>query len=75
MKKKNNNNLIYINIVGRHSYLYFTSINRAGDYLGIAPNSVKWAINHHNKLINNKDEVFTIELVDGSEIPYKYINN
>lgn len=75
MKEKKNNKLIYINIVGRESNLYFTSANRAGMRLKLQPNSVNWAIKHQNKLITENDEVCTIELVDGSEIPYKYINN
>lgn len=54
---------------------YFTSINRAGLYLGLAPASIKWAIEHENVLRNYNDEDVTIKLVDGSEIPYKLINN
>lgn len=73
MKRKTSNNLILVNI-GEDKY-YFTSANRAGNLLGIQPNSVNWAIKHHNKLISNDDRIVTIELIDGSEIPYKYINN
>lgn len=73
MKRKKNNNLILVN-VGADEKHYFTSANRAGNLLGIQPNSVNWAINHKNKLISNDDRIVTIELIDGSEIPYKYIN-
>lgn len=74
MKRKKNNNLILVN-VGTDEKHYFTSANRAGQFLGIQPNSVNWAIVHGNTLINNNDKKVTIELIDGSEIPYKYINN
>ena len=73
MKRKKNNNLILVN-VGADEKHYFTSANRAGQFLGIQQNSVNWAIVHGNTLINNNDKEVTIELVDGSEIPYKYIN-
>lgn len=74
MRRKENNNLILVTTSNRESK-YFTSLTKAGYYLGIATQSVKWAIEHHNELVNNKDEKITIELIDGSEIPYKYINN
>lgn len=73
MKRKKNNNLILVN-VGKTKH-YFTSATRAGDYLGIQGNSVNWAILHNNVLKNNNNEDVTIELVDGSDVPYKYINN
>ena len=72
-RKKNNNNLICVNS-GNEKH-YFTSTSKTGEFLGIAPGSVQWAIDHHNVLINNKDEEVTIEIVDGSEIKFKYINN
>lgn len=70
--KKQNNNLICVKI-GEHKY-YYTSANRAGVKLGLQQNSVNWAINHKNKMITENDEIATVEIVDGSEIPYKYIN-
>lgn len=73
MKMKKNNNLVLIN--EGEKKLYFTSFNRAGMHLGLQANSIKWAVNHNNVLYNNRDEKITIELVDGSDIPYKYINN
>ncbi len=73
MKRKKNNNLILVNVgMTKH---YFTSANRAGDYLGLGNNSIMWAIMHHNELSNNKGDIITVEIVDGSDVPYKYINN
>lgn len=72
-RKENNNNLICVT-AGTEKH-YFTSTTRAGQFLGLAAGSVQWAIDHHNVLVNNKDEDVTITIVDGSEIQYKYINN
>lgn len=74
MRNKNNNNLIAIRYDGG-DMLYFTSTNRAAMKLAIAPASVKWAIEHNNVLTDVEGKVFTIGIVDGSEIPYKLINN
>lgn len=74
MKKKTNNNLIAIKY-SSGDMLYFTSVNRVGMKLAIAPASVKWAIDHNNVLTDIEGKTFTIEVVDGSDIPYKYINN
>ena len=65
--------LICINICGEKHY--FTSATKAGMYLGVQYNSIIWAIEHKNKVITKDDRVCTITIVDGSEIPYKYINN
>lgn len=73
MKNKRNNNLILVN-VGKVKH-YFTSANRAGKFLNLQANSISWAILHKNVLTNNAGETVTIECVDGSEIPYKFINN
>lgn len=73
MKTKENNNLILI--TENNKKIYFTSSHRAGNYLGVQGNSVNWAIVHNNKLKNKNNEEVKIELVDGSEIPYKLINN
>ncbi len=73
MKQKTNNNLILVKS-GNEKH-YFTSTNRAGKFLGLQANSINWAIVHGNILFNNKDEEVTVNLIDGSEIPYKYINN
>lgn len=73
MRTKKDNNLILVN-VGKKKH-YFASATRAGNYLGMQGNSVNWAIIHRNPLCNNNGEPITIELIDGSDIPYKLINN
>ncbi len=74
MRRKENNNLVAIRY-NDGNMLYFTSTNRAAMKLGIAAASVKWAIDHNNVLTDYEGKVFTIGIVDGSEIPYKLINN
>ena len=74
MRKKKDNNLIQISY-GEERKLYYTSIGRASVKLGLSVPSVKWAIEHHNVTCSNADEIVTIGIVDGSDIPYKYINN
>jgi hypothetical protein len=73
MKTKKDNNLVLVN-VGNKKY-YFTSLTRAGRFLGLQSSSISWAIAHRNELTNNAGEKVTITLVDGSDIQYKYINN
>lgn len=68
----NKNNLVCINI--GEEKLFFTTPGKAGLYLGLQYNSVMWAINHKNKLITKDDRVCTVKIVDGSDIPYKYID-
>ena len=74
MKRKKNNNLVLVTVNDNELH-YFTSSNRAGDFLGLQSNSINWAIIHSNELINNDGKKVTIKLIDGSEIPYKLINN
>lgn len=74
MKKKKDNNLILLNFSDGRK-LYYTSMNRAGKKLGLASTSIDYAITHNNKFITNDDIIVTVEKIDGSEIPYKYINN
>ena len=73
IKKKKDNNLICI--ASGNEKQYFTSINRAGLYIGLAAGSIKYAMERNSILKNKNDEDITIKLVDGSEIPYKLINN
>ncbi len=73
MSKKKDNNLILVNVGNKKHY--FTSAGKAGNFLGLQGPSVSWAISHRNELTNNAGETVTIEIVDGSEIPYKLINN
>lgn len=70
--KKKDNNLVCITI-GKKK-LYYSTYRKAGLLLGVQAASIQWAIKHKNKLITMDDKVATIELIDGSEIPYKYIN-
>ena len=74
MRKKKDNNLVAINFADGEKQ-YYTSYTRAGYRVGLAPASVKWACNHNNTLYDLNDRELTISLVDGSMIPYKYINN
>ena len=74
MRRKMNNNLVSINYSNGNA-IYYTSMNRAACRLGINPASVKWAVEHGNVLTDYEGKVFTIGIVDGSEVPYKYINN
>lgn len=74
MRKKQNNNLIAVRYDnGRTDY--YTSLNRIAIKLALAPASVKWAIEHNNVLTDVEGKVLTIGIVDGSEVPYKLINN
>lgn len=71
--KKRNNNLICIDVEGEKQY--YTSASRAGKVLGLANCSVNWAIVHENTLVNNDGKKVRISMIDGSDVPYKYINN
>ena len=74
MRKKQNNNLIAVSYNnGRTDY--YTSLNRIAIKLALAPASVKWAIDHNNILTDVEGKALTIGIVDGSEVPYKLINN
>ena len=72
-KGKKSNDLVLIHIGDKD--IYFTTCTFAGNYLGIQANSVAYAITHKKVLMTTDDEKVTIELVDGSEVPYKLINN
>jgi len=73
MRRKQNNNLVAIRY-NDGDMLYFTSTNRVAMKLGIAPASVKWAIEHNNVLTDVEGKVFTVGIVDGSNILWKDIN-
>lgn len=72
-KKKKDNNLVCV-LIGNTPH-YFTSATRAGKYVGLASCSVVWAMTHNNDLTTEKGESIKFSIVDGSDIPYKYINN
>jgi len=67
------NNLIMVK--SEKSSKYFTNLNRAAKFVGIQPNSVSWAILNGNVIKDKEGNDITLSMVDGSEIPYKYINN
>lgn len=74
MRKKQNNNLIAVRYDnGRTDY--YTSLNRIAIKLALAPASIKWAIEHNNVLTDVEGKILTVGIVDGSEVPYKLINN
>lgn len=68
-----NNTLVCINIGDEKRY--YTTARKAGLYLGIQSTSVLYAYKKKNRLITKDDRVCTITLEDGSDVPYKYINN
>ena len=73
MKKKNNNLVAIIYKDGETKY--YTSPTTAGLKVGLANRSVTWAIEHGNVCTDFNDRGFIIKIVDGSEVPYKLINN
>lgn len=74
MKQKKDNNLIAV-IYEDGEKRYYTSYTRAGRSCGIAQCSVDWAVRHENVLTDMNDRKFQFKIVDGSDIPYKLINN
>ena len=76
MAKKIDNNLYHLVDLectdGIGKTLYFTSLVKAADYLGIMRNQLDYAI-YKNAGIWNKRWKITLE--DAAEVPYKYINN
>lgn len=73
MRPKKDNKLIAIDFGGEKHY--FTSLNRVGFKVGLATASIKWAIDHNNTLCSYDGRDFKVYYIDGSDIPYKYINN
>ena len=74
MKKKENNNLILLSFSDGRK-IYFTSMNRAGKHIGLTQASIRWSIDHNTSMKTNGDAEVYATIVDGSEIPYKLINN
>ena len=74
MSKKKDNNLVVLNFSDGRK-LYFTSMNKAALHLGLNIGSINWAIMRHTKMVTNGDIEVTVTIEDGSDIPYKYINN
>lgn len=74
MRKKENNNLICVEV--NNEKFYYTSMNRAAKKLSIQEASVRWAVmTNKNPLLPDGTRIAKVTLIDGSEIPYKYINN
>ena len=73
MKKKTNNLVVLKYENGERKY--FTTKQRAGLSIGLAATSVQWAIDHENIVEDLNDRKLRIVLEDGSEVPYKLINN
>lgn len=73
MARKKDNNLVKLT-VGSEEF-YYTSKNKAGMMVGLTAPSVDWALKHNNELKTLDGRNITFEIVDGSEIPYKLINN
>lgn len=73
MKRKKDNNLVCVSLDGAPHY--FTSVTRAGKFVGLAGCSVNWALTHKNELYTEDGKSIEFSIIDGSEIPYKYINN
>lgn len=74
MAKKVNNNLVLVSYSNGDKQ-YYTSTSKAGLKLALAAPSVKWAIDHNKVLTDVEGKIFTVHIVDGSEVPYKLINN
>lgn len=74
MQKKKDNNLIAI-IYKDGEIQYYTSMTRAGLKVGLTSASVKWAIEHKNECEDFNCRKLVIDIVDGSEVPYRLINN
>lgn len=72
-KKKKTNDLICA-IYSDGEKQYFTTTTKAAVRYGLVPASVQYSLTHDTKFVID-DRTVTFELVDGSEIPYKYINN
>lgn len=78
VKKQKTNNLIKVTKTrpdGTDDIHYFTTCCKTGTFLYIAGASVQWAIDHHKTLFDEDGSKTKIEMIDGSEIPYKLINN
>lgn len=73
MGKKKNNNLIKLTLNGE-LVGYYSSQNRVAMKCGKAPASILWHLAHTGKWTED-DEVWTVEIIDGSKITYDMINN
>lgn len=70
--EKKNNDLICVESNKKKSY--YTSNRRAALAIGVYAPAIQTAIDHQETLKNYAGEEVRVSLVDGSDIPYKYIN-
>ena len=74
MRKKENNNLICVEV--NNEKFYYTSMTRAANKLNVACGQVQWALlKGVNPTLPDGTRTAKVTLVDGSDIPYKLINN
>lgn len=74
MKVKIDNNLIKITLDCNGKEFYFTSSNRAGKFIFKQTYNIERALITTHRIEFTELGPVTVELVDGSEIPYKLIN-
>lgn len=74
IRRKTDNNLVLV--ICDNEKKYYTSYNRAALAIGgVQAGSVKYACEKGKIIETPYNKVITVKLVDGSEIPYKLINN
>lgn len=73
MKEKVNNNLIKLTFDTGHVH-YFTSENRAGKFIGKQMYNIIRALQTDHRIDFSSRGPCTVELVDGSKVPYELIN-
>lgn len=74
MKQRKNNDLIKLTLNGE-IVGYYSSPHYAAMKSGKAQASILWHLAHTGTWKDFDDEVWTIEVVDGSKITYDMINN
>lgn len=73
MKAKLNNNLVKLTF-NDGTFHYYTSENRAGYAIGKQVYNINRSIATGIEIIIELGKTCKVEIVDGSEVPYKYIN-
>ena len=73
MALKRDNGLYHlIDLEDSNKTLYFTSTGKAAGYIGIQASQLDYAMAKNDGKWSKR---WIISLEDGSEVPYKYINN
>lgn len=76
MTEKKDNNLIKITLDCNGKEFYFTSASRAGLFIGKQKyNIMKALYDGSNRVEHSEIGPMKVELVDGSDVPYKLINS